>query len=157
MSIRFPTHWGKKNINQVHSPPGTGNTGPMDFQLFYRPNTLDMRYMNCILHRCIRYNECSCCHPHNPCLGSLTVNLFFRHLSKKKPRSAVLMVVSRGESRNTDGRFVGPEKNKVEKSVMIVVVMVIQRQIKKIKNKCRRVSDSQKNILPLFDVDWCAN
>lgn len=97
MSIRFPTHWGKKNVNQVHSPPGTGNTGPMDFQLFYRPNTLDTQYTNCILHRCIRYNECSCCRPHNPCLGSLTVNLCFHHLSKRKPKSAVLMVVSRGE------------------------------------------------------------
>jgi len=68
------------------------------------------------------------------------------------------MVVSRGKSRNTDGRFVGSEKNKVEKSV-------IDRRghghsktnKKKYANKCRRVSDSQNTILPLFDVDWCAN
>jgi hypothetical protein len=54
--------------------------------------------------------------------------------------------------------IVGSEKNKVKNQLLIVVVMVIQRQIKKKKvNKCRRVSDSQNTILPLFDVDWCAN
>jgi len=54
--------------------------------------------------------------------------------------------------------IVGSEKNKVEKSV-------IDRRghghsktnKKKYVNKCRRVSDSQNAILPLFDVDWCAN